>query len=327
MTKQSMAVRGDEVRPAADDEAAVRRRGLVRTGRIERRVAGWALACVTGVICSVIFAGPALAASAGMATTSAVAAGSDGRDLQSGTSAHPDAEGQARGVIRAAHSAALAAGLSARILRMPFREGEAFRKGDILVAFDCDRLKAALKAAQAEARAAALKARSKRQMLKHMAAGRLDVAVAGAEAEKAAAEAEAARARVKECTIRAPWNGLVAEWLKHPHETPSAGEPILKIVSTDKPEVDVIVPAAWLAWLKLKQRFTLDVDGLNLRLEGMLARIGAVVDPVSQTVKVTGRMAVLPPSVRPGMGGVVRFMRKRKQADRHDPAREERRMP
>ncbi len=286
----------------------------------------WIGSLVCSVFASAVMPGLAASADAG-AFFSMVAAVHDGGEMEGRSHSRSASEREARGVIRAAHSAALAAGLSARIVRMPFREGEAFHKGDVLVVFDCDRLKAALKAAEAQVRAARLKARSKRQMLRHMAVGRLDVAVAGAEAEKAAAEAQAARVRVKECTIHAPWNGLVAEWLKHPFETPTAGEAILKIVSTDKPEVDVIVPAAWLSWLKPKQRFTLDVDGLNLRLEGMLVRVGAVVDPVSQTVKVTGAMAVLPPSVRPGMGGVVRFMVEERKADRSDPAREERRMP
>ncbi len=216
---------------------------------------------------------------------------------------------RAEGVLRAAHQAALSAGLSEPIVAMPFRPGEAFRTGEVLVAFDCRRLKAQLAAAKAAHRALALKAEAKRRMLRHMAAGRLDAQVAAAEAAKARAEAEAMAAQVRRCEIRAPWDGRVAEWFRHPHETPQAGEKVLAIVATEPPEVDLIVPAAWLSWLKRGQGFVFRITALGRTVPGEVVRIGAVGDAVSQTVRITGRLKAAPAGALPGMGGTAVFDR------------------
>jgi multidrug resistance efflux pump len=216
---------------------------------------------------------------------------------------------RAEGILRAVHEAALSAGVAEPIVRMPFKPGMAFRKGDVLVAFDCGRLRARLEAARARERALSLKAEAKRRLLRHMAAGKLDARVAEAEARQASAEAEAVAAEVTRCEIRAPWDGQVAEWFRHPHETPQAGERVLAIVASAPPEVDMIVPAAWLSWLRPGKRFQFRINALGVNVGGRVIRIGAVGDAVSQTVRITGRLQDAPPQALPGMGGTAMFGR------------------
>ena len=275
-----------------------------------RSAAGWrshgrhaalTLAMAAGLLGTVV-ALPASAADTGVAET---VAGTSTTDMETA----PAGEGtlKAEGMLRAVHEAALSAGLAEPIVAMPFRPGEAFRKGDVLVAFDCRRLKAQLAAAKAAHRALALKAEAKRRMLRHMAAGKLDAQVAAAEAEKAMAEAEAVAAQVTRCEIRAPWDGRVADWFRHPHETPQAGEKVLAIVATEPPEVDLIVPAAWLSWLKAGQGFVFRISALGQEVPGVVVRIGAVGDAVSQTVRITGRLKAAPRAALPGMGGTAVF--------------------
>ena len=48
-------------------------------------------------------------------------------------------ETEVRGIVRAMNKAVIASELVARIERIPFREGEAFRRNDLLVSFDCRR--------------------------------------------------------------------------------------------------------------------------------------------------------------------------------------------
>ena len=47
-----------------------------------------------------------------------------------------------RGVIRAIDQAALSTDLQARVMQIGFREGESFKKGDLLISFDCERYRA-----------------------------------------------------------------------------------------------------------------------------------------------------------------------------------------
>ena len=64
----------------------------------------------------------------------------------------PEEKGQEiRGVLRALDRALLSSELNARVLEMPYREGESFRRGDLLIRFDCAAYQAQLAASQAAA--------------------------------------------------------------------------------------------------------------------------------------------------------------------------------
>ena len=55
-----------------------------------------------------------------------------------------------RVIVRSYETAAIGAEINARITRLPEREGDRFRKGDVIVEFDCRRQRAALAAAEAQ---------------------------------------------------------------------------------------------------------------------------------------------------------------------------------
>ena len=212
-----------------------------------------------------------------------------------------------RGIVEPRARAELSAEITARIARLPFREGEAFSKGDLLAEYDCGRLKAALRAAQAAHKAAALQARSKRRLVKFQAAGRLEASIAEAESEKAAAEARAAALEVRKCRVLAPFSGRVVERHAQEHETPGAGKPLMTIIDTGRLEVEMIAPSKWLAWVRPGQGFTFRIDETGDVLKGRLLRIGAAVDAVSQTVRLRGLLENPGGNVLPGMSGMAEF--------------------
>ena len=197
--------------------------------------------------------------------------------------------------------------ITAPVAEILKREGEPFKRMEVLLKFDCSLLRAEWAAARAAWKARQLKARSKRRLLAYQAAGRLDAAVAMAEAEQAAAEAKRARLRVQQCNVRAPYDGWVVARHVDIQETPQVGAKLITIVRRGPLEVEMIVPAAWLKWLKVNEPFEFRVDGLDEVLKGRVTRIGAEVDQVSQTVRVYGEVGTPPPMVRPGMTGQVRF--------------------
>lgn len=61
-------------------------------------------------------------------------------------------ERAARGVLRARDQAVLSSELAGRIIEMPYTDGQNFKKGDVLVRFDCSAYQAQLNAAQAAGR-------------------------------------------------------------------------------------------------------------------------------------------------------------------------------
>jgi membrane fusion protein, multidrug efflux system len=216
---------------------------------------------------------------------------------------------QARGLVRAVQEATLASELSARIVQLPLRDGEAFRRGDLLVEFDCDRPKAEWKAAEAERIGMAAAYDNSRRLAEYRAAGAHDVQMARAALDKAAATVEVIAVRLKQCRVFAPFDGRVADLPVREHEMPQAGQPLMRIVSDAQLEVDMIVPAKWLRWLKSGEAFHFSSEDSPHRVEGEVVRISGAIDPVSQTIRAVGRLKPDRTAILPGQGGVVLFRR------------------
>ena len=83
----------------------------------------------------------------------------------------------------------------------------------------------------------------------------------------------------------------------------SPGTPLLDILETGQLEVQMIVPSRWLAWLKPGAPFTVEVEELGRRFPAKVRRLGAQIDPVSQTVPVVGVIDSAHPELLPGMSG------------------------
>ena len=217
--------------------------------------------------------------------------------------------GQVRAIVKASAEATISVDISARVRRMKFRAGQAFAKGDNLVEFDCARFEADFRSADAAFRVQAIKVKNNRQLLKHSAIGANELAVSVAEKDQARAVADVRRLRAQQCRVKAPFSGRVVERLIHEFETPGANTPLLKIVDTGPLELTVIVPSGWLVWLKRGQVFQFTVDETKMNVPARVVRLGAVVDAVSQTMRITGVFTGKSDSVLPGMSGTATFAR------------------
>ncbi|HVY07211.1 MAG TPA: HlyD family efflux transporter periplasmic adaptor subunit [Burkholderiales bacterium] len=217
--------------------------------------------------------------------------------------------GIARGVLRAEREAVMSSPLSERILRMPYKEGEVFPKGAELVAFDCDRLAAELKAARASEAAESRNVQMQADLLEKGAAGKAEADIAVEREKEKRAQADAIVQRMVSCRIEAPFAGRVVEMMAHAHEVPQPNKELIRIVSSGALELYMVLPSRWLAWLKIGSAFRLRVDETGDVIDARVTRISAAVDPVSQTVKVVGAVARVPARVLPGMSGQASFSR------------------
>lgn len=213
----------------------------------------------------------------------------------------------ARGVVQAVTEATIAVDYTARIRALPVREGEAFHKGDVLIAFDCSRYQAEVAAARAGARAHELEVAKNRKLLARGAIGASDVEASIAGLQKARADQMAVQARTGSCDFRAPFDGRLVERVAQEHESPAPNQPLIRIVDTTQMEIEAIVPSKWLLWIKPGSPFTFSVDETGATLTAKVARMGATVDPVSQTIKAYGVLLDKNDSVLPGMSGTATF--------------------
>jgi RND family efflux transporter MFP subunit len=213
----------------------------------------------------------------------------------------------ARGLVRAVSEATISSETAGRIVELPFRPGELFAVGDLLVRFDCAILQAASAGAEADLDAARLMLDSARELTRLKAAGLRDLDLAQSRRDKAAADLDGVRVRLRTCVIRAPFAGAVAERAVNLHEVISPNTPLLRVVDRENVEVELIVPSAWLAWLRPGAAFSFKVDALDRSVPAAVTRLGPSVDPVSQTASVYAAFQGPRTGVLPGMSGSALF--------------------
>jgi membrane fusion protein, multidrug efflux system len=214
---------------------------------------------------------------------------------------------QVRGIVKALNEATIAIDYSARVMKMPFLEGQSFKKGDLLIAFDCKKYVAEVNAARASAHAAELVYGNNRKLMARGAIGANEVEISQAQMFKAQAETQALQARTGSCNFKAPFEGRLVQRMVQEQESPAPNQPLIKIVDSSKLEIETIVPSKWLNWMKPGVAFSFVIDETGQTVTGQVVRVGATVDAVSQTIKAYGVLKTKDPSVLPGMSGTATF--------------------
>jgi RND family efflux transporter MFP subunit len=199
----------------------------------------------------------------------------------------------------------LAAEIGAKVNRMPVAEGARFRAGENLISFDCvvqhaqlDRAKAALAAVQTTWTA-------NRRLNELHSVSQVELDVSAAEVAKAKAEVAINAAIVSKCVVAAPFAGKVAEQKVREQQYVQPGQPLLEILDDSALELEFIVPSKWLTWLKPDQSFQVAIDETGKTYPAKVKRIGAHVDPVSQSVKLSAVIDGKFAELMAGMSGKV----------------------
>ncbi len=82
---------------------------------------------------------------------------------------------------------------------------------------------------------------------------------------------------------------------------------LLSILDESRLESELILPSKALAWLRKGAHFELAVDETGRSYVGVMKELGANVDPVSRTIRVTGEFKKTPKDVLAGMSGTATF--------------------
>lgn len=271
---------------------------------------------------------PRTLASSGLAALLSVlaltASASDASHLQHPLSTYPalSTEGIStpsgwRAQVTARDQAQLSAQMTGEI-RTILRDGKAFKKGDEILSFDCAMNRARLARAEAGVHAAQGKLCVASDLRKLNSVSIADYEEARANAGIARAEADAERILVERCSVRAPFDGRVGESLVRPLEYVTEGTKILTIYADDAFELEAILPSHGIARLHPGAKMRLHVDELGIELPARVVRVSGIVDPVSQSLRVTAEIdmkalraakddAGRPVKLLPGMSGTVRF--------------------
>ena len=199
----------------------------------------------------------------------------------------------------------LSAEIPARIRKIHVTESGAFKAGQPLVSLDCTLQSAQLQKSQAEL-AAAQKTYQANQRLKELnSIGSVELDNSQSAVRRANAEVAFAGALLSRCVIRAPFSGRVAEQKAREQQYVQAGQPLLEIIDDSAFVLEFLAPSSAMTWLRPGAAFSVRIDETGRTYSAKVVRLGARIDPVSQSVKVRGEIQGDHPDLLAGMSGVV----------------------
>lgn len=217
----------------------------------------------------------------------------------------PAAQPEVRAQLVPGRYTVLGAEIGAKVSRIAVPEGGYFRAGQVLVVFDCSIQRAQRERSQAELSAARKTLTANRELEKLDAVGKLDLDLASSAVDRASAEVRASDAVVDKCTVTAPFSGRVTAQKVREMQFVQQGNELLEIIDSGPLQLEFIAPSAWQQRLKPGSTFAVHIDETGKAYEARLVRLGARVDPVSQSIKVTGAIVGTHPELMAGMSGGV----------------------
>jgi membrane fusion protein, multidrug efflux system len=216
-----------------------------------------------------------------------------------------DSEQLLRAQVKARESSQIASEMSGRIVELKIRDGQRFTAGQVLVGFHCSMEEAQLSKAKAtlEKKQKTYEVNKKLQKLNSISTLELDVSKA--EQEEARADVRVGQAALERCTIKAPFSGKVVDVTARAYQSVREGDPLLEIINEKDLEIEFIAPSKALPQLKPGNTFKVTLDETGKPYKAEIIRLGGRVDPVSQTIKVYGRITDSSVELLPGMSGAI----------------------
>ena len=214
---------------------------------------------------------------------------------------------ESRALVVASQEAILSSELAARIENIAVKEMQRFKKGDLLIQFDCSLYEAEKDVVSANANSALIKLKSDEQMLQMRSIGKYELELSISEYEKAKSELRIAELNVERCQIKAPFDGAVEEVVVNTFETIQPQVELMKIIQTEVLELEMVVSSEWISWLKIGHPIKVYIDEIQKEFNATISGIGANVDAVSQTIQLKGTITDTSPALLPGMSGRVVF--------------------
>lgn len=215
-----------------------------------------------------------------------------------------------RAQIKAKQSSLISSEINARISQLQLRDGERFNEGQTLVSFHCSLEEAQSNKAKASLEKAVKTYEVKQKLEDLHSIGALELAVAKAEQSEARAELQVTQAMLSRCVIKAPFSGKVTDVAAKLYQTVKIGDPLLEIINDKDLEVEFMAPSKSLPSLDIGKQFQVSINETGKSYSAEITRLGGKVDPVSQTIKVYGRIIEKTGDLLPGMSGAVNLSSK-----------------
>lgn len=190
-----------------------------------------------------------------------------------------------------------------RIASIPVSHGDSFKKGDLLVAYDCSNIRAEADIATLEKGYTAKRLQGSESLFKLDIISDIDRTGARMEDQKARIKTSLYHSRLKDCDIRAEFDGHVTNRLANPGEYTRTDRVLLEVASEEPLQAEFLVPSKWLRWVNIGAPISITISETEKTYTAKISRIHGEVDPVSQSIQMIATLDNYQDPLMPGMSG------------------------
>lgn len=190
-----------------------------------------------------------------------------------------------------------------RIADIFVNHGDTFKRGDLLIAYDCTDVAAEAEIARIQKDLTKKKAEGTDRLFKLDIISDLDRLGAEVEDKQAAAKSRAFEARMEDCQIRARFDGRVTNRLANPGEYTRTDRVLLEVASNEPLRAEFLVPSKWLRWVNVGAPVSIVIGETEKTYTAHITNIHGEVDPVSQSIQMVATLDDYHDPLLPGMSG------------------------
>jgi RND family efflux transporter MFP subunit len=199
----------------------------------------------------------------------------------------------------------LSAEVSALVEKITRKMGEPFKKGDLLIQLENDIFRAKVEEEKANVEKARATLNAKRELYRDDIASLTELKTAEYEAERAVANLILAQKNLSSSTILAPYSGKLVTRFIQEHELAQEAKELIEIVDDEILVAKILIPSKMWREITLGQPVKINITETGEVVEGKIARIGAVIDPSSNTIKIDVEINNRDGRLRAGMTGTT----------------------
>lgn len=212
-----------------------------------------------------------------------------------------------RALVVATEKVSISSEIAARVEKINYLMGDSFKKGQVLISFDCQLYKAQKQVIQANYDSAKLQLESDKLLLEMRSIGKLQYQLSVSALDKAKAELNISKLNIERCEIVAPYDGKVMDVFTSIFTSIEQRQPLMDIVGDGLLEAEIVVPSNWLRWLKKGHEVKITIDETGETLDAKVISLGPTIDAVSQTIELKAQFNEKYDTLIPGMSGIVKF--------------------
>lgn len=196
--------------------------------------------------------------------------------------------------------------ISARVIELPFAEGQGVSSGQIIARLDDTEIRAQAMRAEAERDRARSDEERAKQLFEHNAISVKELEDARVDLRVAEADFELASARLAKTLIRAPFGGLIGRRRISVGAFLSPGDRITELARVDQMRVTFSAPERFVGDLRIGVPVSIETPAYPGRtFSGRLKVVDPIVDPQTRTVQLVASVPNRDRRLRPGMSADV----------------------